>query len=241
MGLTEAAPPLAAWGLSADLIPLPGGHRNTVLRTTGDGPAWVFKTTRRDMAALAWLTPVQDAARAAGLEAPRLRPGLRGHLRENGWTCEPFVAGTPLSAADMPCLAPALSLFHGTTGAMPQRPGFRAARDLLEMDTGGDIDLTVMPPDIAAACRAVWRVLLDTPVAAIHGDLNPANILRTPSGALCLLDWDEARVDAPLFDGVTPKEQTPEAARARLAWEIACSLRVEQDHARALLPALSAA
>lgn len=241
MGLTSTAPPLAAWGVSGDLIALPGGHRNVVLRTTGDGPSWVFKTTHRDRAALAWLVPVQDKARAAGFQAPGLRRSLRGRFLESGWTCEPFVRGTPLPASELPSLAPALSQFHQGTGDMSQRPGFCAARDLLAVVAGGDIDMTLLPPGIADACRAAWRTLPDTETAAVHGDLNASNILRTPTGALCLLDWDEARVDAPFFDSVTPEKETPKTARARLAWEIACCWGTEPDHARGLVPALYAA
>ncbi len=223
--MAPAAPPLALWGIEAPPAPLSGGHRNRVMRAGG----YVLKSTRRSAAALAWLGPLHTAAEAAGLIVPRLIPSTRGALVEGGWTCEPFIAGSPGTEADLAALP--LAAFHRTTAALPQRPGFAAAADLAEGEAAGDIDLAALPPGLAAACRAAWRALLPLPRAAIHGDIAPHNLIRTREGRLALIDWDEARRDALAFD---TGSGDPAIARALAAWEIAVCWQVEPERARKL-------
>ncbi|WP_299724876.1 phosphotransferase [uncultured Tateyamaria sp.] len=213
-------PPLAAWDLSGDARPLPGGHRNTVLRVGNH----VLKTTRRSEAALRWLEPVQTGAATCGLYAPRLLPSRDGSLNVEGWTCEPYCAGVPTSPCD---IAGNMRDFHALGGDIPQRPGFASARDLLERDAGGDVDLSAMPGELAASLRAVWSDLAGAETA-IHADLNPSNILRDADGRVTLIDWDEARRDVTLFDSADA------AHPARQAWEVACCWHIEPDRARTL-------
>lgn len=101
-GALMGRPQTEAWGISADLWPLPGGHRNAVCRTVGLGQDLVFKSTSRTPEALAWLLAVHDRARDAGFLA-WLQESREGALCSDGWTCETFIASRPRrqeSAAD---------------------------------------------------------------------------------------------------------------------------------------------
>ncbi|WP_164738268.1 phosphotransferase [Frigidibacter oleivorans] len=239
--MTGDLPPLAAWGAEGlALTPLPGGHRNLVLRGQGGGRDLVFKTTRRDEAALRWLGPVQDAARAAGLRAPGLIASAAGHLRVEGWTCEPWLPGVPAEAADLARIAPLVDRFHRNARPLPQRPGFVAAAEAGPRTAAGDLDLPAMPGDLAAACLRAWAPLAGQPMTALHGDLGPGNILMTVDGP-ALIDWDEARRDAPLFDlAALMQADDAVAARACLAWEVAVCWHVEPARARRLARGLRA-
>ncbi|MEO1798364.1 MAG: hypothetical protein AAFR53_15340, partial [Pseudomonadota bacterium] len=171
-------PPLEAWGLTGPLVPLSGGHRNTVLRTSGPG-AHVLKSTTRTEAALRWLQPVQEAARAAGFVVPALREAADGRLSVEGWTCEAFIEGTRPAAPARPAM---VADFHARTAKILQRPGFAAVTELISSDAGGDVDLGAIPAPIVAACRAAWRAVAGAEEAAIHRDLTQANMsARRPS------------------------------------------------------------
>lgn len=224
-------PPLTAWGLIGIAQPLPGGHRNTVLRV-GDH---VLKTTRRSEAALRWLGPLQDIGAHQGLNAPRLIPSLRGSLNIDGWTCEAYLPGTPTSPERV---ARAMTTIHHAAKDMPPRPDCPGSRQLQTDMVGGDIDLSVMPPDLVARLRAAWAAL-PRDQTAIHGDLNPSNILTQEDGRIVLIDWDEARFDSPIFDQVTWSDDNPNHIKAAMAWEIACCWRVEPERARHLARAFS--
>jgi hypothetical protein len=100
-----------------------------------------------------WLLNVHDLARRAGLVVPQLCTSRNGRLVENAWTCETFISGTPLQPGDLSSIAPHSSAFHALTAHLPQRPGFLSSQALLDADTGGDVDLGAMPPELAAACR----------------------------------------------------------------------------------------
>jgi hypothetical protein len=231
------------WGTERVLGTLAGGHRNAAYLVLWGGERFVAKTTRRSEAQLRWLAPLQEAARRAGFLVPALIPSAQGRLVEEGWTLEPFLPGERLTRGDLPELLPQLGAFHRLSAHLPQRPGFAAARDLLTQDAGGDADLAATPPDLAERCRDAWRPFADAPLVGLHGDLNPDNLLRHPSGAVALLDWDEARVDAAFYDrtallgrtGVTASEW-----RAFLAWEVAVSWTLEPAHAARVAAQLSA-
>lgn len=170
-----------------------GGNRNAAYLVERRGERFVAKTTRRSEAQLRWLTPLQEAARQAGFLVPALIPAEDGRLGIDGWTLEPFLPGEHLTQGAFPELLPQLEAYHWLTGDVPQRPGFAAARDLLNVDAGGD--LAALPLTLREHCRDAWRPFADAPLVGLHGDLLPGNLLRHPSGAFVLLDWDEARRD----------------------------------------------
>ena len=128
---------------------------------------------------------------------------------------------------------------HAAFSDVEQRPGFVSARDLLSIDEGGDVDLTVMPPEAVKRCRAAWARLAACRIALVHGDPGKRNILVTDVGVV-LVDWDESRVDVPLFDlaalptDVAPMDEHERwiATQAASAWEAAVSWRTEPDYAR---------
>lgn len=233
-------PPAHLWGIDAPLTQLSGGHRNRAFRTRGLAQEQVFKTTRRSEASLAWLGAVQDHAEAAGFIVPRLTASRNGCLSEQGWTCEPFMAGIACAAERLGDVEPLLRRFHGLAVGLPQRPGFINAAAFTPGGRGADIDLPMLPPALAAECLDAWRTFDDVPIQAIHGDMNPSNLIWTADGVPALLDWDEARVDVALFDLAPlsrPKVVSDAHRRAILAWEIACSWSIEPDHARRLASA----
>lgn len=227
-------PPLHLWGIDAPLEALTGGHRNTVLRTRGLPDDLVFKSTRRSEAAIAWLDEVQGIARADGLHVPQMHRSLSGHWIADGWICESLVEGVLISPVDAPDLGALLARFHAHSQAMPQRPGFCASVDLLTEVKGGDVDLTQMPADLVALCRAAWSAVQTELLCVVHGDLALGNLLRDPRGRLWLIDWDECRRDLPLFDQVILGNLGQAAQSAHLAWEVACCWHLEPTHARAV-------
>lgn len=225
-------PPLHLWNVSADLVPLPGGHRNRAFRTTGLPADLVFKSTRRTPAALDWLADVHRLARDAGFVVPTLGTSVNGRLTEAGWTCEPFLPGTPFAPRDLHLIRPTLARFHLLAQSLPQRPGFLSSQELLFCDAGGDVDLAAMPAGLAATCRAAWRALEGAPCGIVHGDLNPGNLIHGPDGRPVLLDWDECRRDLTLFDTGHLGPVSFVENRALIAWEVACSWLIEPEHAR---------
>ncbi|WP_052249626.1 phosphotransferase [Tateyamaria sp. ANG-S1] len=220
-------PPLGAWGLMGTPAPLPGGHRNTVLRV-GDH---VLKTTRRSEAGIAWLLPVIDALERSGLSATRPMRSAGGTLIVDGWTCEPFCRGTPCDPSCLQDVWPQLAL---GTRTIKQRQGFASSKALLYLPHGGDINLSHLPPPLARALRAAWRALDHEGPCVVHGDLNASNLIQT-GDRITIIDWDEARMDHPGFDRVALGLGTPAERHAAAAWEIACSWQIEPDHARALV------
>ncbi|WP_342076708.1 phosphotransferase [Yoonia sp. SS1-5] len=230
---------MAEWGIAAERVPLGGGHRNIVYRTVGPEPNWVFKSTRRAPEALAWLTPVQDCARQSGFIVPPLKRSAAGRLVEQGWTCEPFVAGAHPGPDEMSTIADQVARFHALARDILQRPGFLSSQDLLRDEIGGDVDLTAMPNDAVIKCREAWGQLQGWPQTIVHGDLNSSNLLVTSDGRIAVLDWDECRRDLAVFDigqlaAISPAEQ-----RAIIAWEVACAWSVEPDYARRMLEKLT--
>ena len=182
----------------------------------------VFKSSRRSAPALDWLRPVHRAAEAAGLIVPKLIASRNGRTVEDGWTCEPFLASLSLTPQEMPDLIVPMRRFHALCHDLPQRPGFLSETELCRADEGGDVDLSLMPPALAARCRAAWRALAESPQSIIHGDLSPANLLRMSEERIALLDWDESRRDACALDHCALQSRKEAEHEAQLAWEIAC-------------------
>ena len=224
---------LRHWSDSTLIRPLDGGYRNTVLLIEQAGVLRVVKSTRRSEAAVRWAARAMQSASKAGFVVPHFVPSRAGNLVENGVTVETYLEGDPVEQADLKDMLLAIKVFHAETQSFAQRPGFASSVELLMDSSGGDIDLGKMPAELVEICRAAWLVLENKPRSVVHGDLNPGNVLRMPDGRFALLDWDEARFDASLFDTLTLIEDTPEEfKRALLAWEVAVCWQVEPNHAR---------
>lgn len=225
-------PPIHLWNVDAALEPLSGGHRNAVFRTSGLDQDFVFKSTRRSEGQLRWLTPVQDAAEAAGIIVPRLIATRDRALNGESWTCEPFIDGRPFQPEELPQIAGQIAAFHLAAKALPQRPEFCASYELEATSLGGDADMRALPEDIAELCLRAWAAL-DGPTGVVHGDLGAGNLIHTTAGP-ALIDWDEARVDALSFDRIRTQPESATAAEksAALAWEVASGWGIEPEHAR---------
>jgi aminoglycoside phosphotransferase (APT) family kinase protein len=131
------------------------------------------------------------------------------------------------SEHDWQRVAATLRRLHALTQDWPQRPGWRSSADLLQADTGTRIDLTAMPQEAVARCRAAWSRLAGRPTAVVHGDPNPGNI-RMTGDQVALIDWDESHVDVPELDLALPHNaagfdaaEHDVVAQASAAWEAA--------------------
>lgn len=216
-----------------------GGHRNHVWLVEVDGVLRIAKTTRRSEEAIAWMLPVLELAERCGLTVapplPRRAGGFIARVDTLSVTLEPFLDGTPLETADRNRFTERLERFHQSATTVGQRPGFAAAHDLLTGHSGGDVDLRDMPPELVARCRNAWAAVTERPHTVVHGDANENNLLSLPGGGIGLIDWDEARVDAALFDrAVLGLETGPTEHQAATAWEIAASWHIEPHHARTI-------
>ncbi|WP_294116044.1 phosphotransferase [Shimia sp.] len=232
-------PPRDLWNCAACIEPLAGGHRNQAWRTRGLAQELVFKSTTRGEVALEWLGPVQDVARRCGFVVPQMLRSASGRYVDAGWTCETFVEGEVVPREGLADVAVLLTSFHAQTQGWLQRPEFLSSTGLLSQDRGGDVDLAQMPPEVVTLCRAAWRAVADSVTGVVHGDLAPGNVLQLPDGRFALLDWDECRVDLPLFDTAPHAPKSEAETRAHLAWEVACSWRREPDYGRDLVQHLS--
>ena len=227
-----SCPPTQLWGYDGPVVPLSQGRRNTVFATTERSPPLVFKSSRQSDEAVAWLVPVLRAAEAAGFVVPYPQRSTSGAYVTGGWTCEPFIEGSEARTEDLAGLEAGLGVFHQATGDIAQRPGFLSAVALLIKRRGGDVDLHAMPSQLVSLCRAAWQTIAARAQTVIHGDLCAANVLRTPNGAIALLDWDEARRDVADFDLIRVAAPDHDMQVAHLAWEVACSWTIEPEYAR---------
>lgn len=231
--LPDAVPATAWTGLRPERR-LAGGARAEVwLARDSAGAGWVLKSTAHSEAALEWLAPLHAAARAAGLAVPALCRHGSGRLAPGGWSCEPFIAGRPGSAADLAALAPRLATFHAAARALPPRPGLPGVAE-------GAPRPADLPPELATALLAAFAPMVGAPTGAIHGDLNPGNLIVAETGP-ALLDWDESRRDWLFLDEICTRTPSPSEARAALAVETLACWGPEPARAQALTQRLFAA
>lgn len=169
---------------------------------------------------------------------PTAIPTADGRLHVAGWHVQPLLEGRRPdgSTRDEALLRAALDLVHSITAGWPQRPGSRSARELLTADRGADVDLRRVPEQVRQAIREAWAAVDPVDRCVVHGDAGGGNVLIQAGGGCVLIDWDEARVDDPLFDLPDPAES--HHARAALAWEIATCWQAEPAYARSLVPQL---
>ena len=181
------------------------------------------------------------ALKKQGLRTPQIVPTLDGADFFEGITMsETIHGGRPTTTTHWRTISRYLGALHEVTRDWPQRPGFLASSDLLSAERGGDVDLAGMPHDAKARCRAAWSRVKPQETCVVHGDPGASNIFVTQEDDVVLIDWDEARVDAPAFDlAALPEDVSPLsgddlwiARQAASAWEAAVSWRVEPEYAR---------
>lgn len=240
---------LAAWGAVEVESRLAGGARNDVWAIRVDGRPLVARKSTRAAAALAWEVSLMAALRKQGVRTPQILPTLDGADFVGGITLSEMIQGDrPTTTPHWRAVYRYLATLHELTREWPQRPGFLSSRDLLSAERGGDVDLTEMPNEAKTRCRAAWSRVKPHETCVVHGDPGASNIFITREGDVVLIDWDEARVDAPAFDlAVLPDEVSPLshnelwiARQAATAWEAAAGWRVEPEYARRQLAEVEA-
>jgi Ser/Thr protein kinase RdoA (MazF antagonist) len=198
---------------------LDGGERRVVAR----------RSLRSELSRI-WEWTLLGHLATHGIGVPALVAATGGGFDVDGWHVYPYIDGHPPQEDDHR-LQETIARVHAVTTGWPQRPGSASAWELLTETVGGDVDLAVMPTPLMEAIRGAWRAALvpARDAAVVHGDVGPHNALIDGRGQCVVLDWDQARVDAPWFD----RADTETRRRAALAWEIATCWTVEPDYARA--------
>jgi len=228
---------LEQWGDDVALIErLAGGVANQVWSVRVNGQLAVARLGSRSDADLAWETDLLIHLDRAGLTVPVPIPTMYGRLFADGLVVMTFVeGGPPETEADWRRVADTLRQLHRVTQDWPQRPGWRSSTDLLDAAVGTKVDLTAMPTEAVARCRAAWARLSGRPTCVVHGDPNPGNI-RLTAERVAMIDWDEAHVDVADLDLVLPHDAADLdddrydiAAQASAAWEAAVCW--DDDHA----------
>ena len=229
---------------------LSDGHRNRVAVVALDGRPYVARLSRIRTLALEWEVTLLDWLRRCDVGVPVLVPTRRAgdepQLHAGGCIVTEVVDGhQPKSDDDWELVAATMRRLHHVSGGWPQRPGSRAAADLLTFEHGENVAVAAMPPDAVRRCRAAWSAIAHLPRTVVHGDPRAGNI-RITGGQAVLLGWDEARVDASVLDLVTlPRRigglddaRWVDALRASYAWEAANRWTVEPTYARRQLDLL---
>jgi Ser/Thr protein kinase RdoA (MazF antagonist) len=228
---------------------LSDGHRNRVAVVAIDGRPYVARLGRVNESALDWEATLLDWLYRCDVGVPALVPTRRTDVRElhsGGCIVMEVVEGHhPESDDDWELVATALRRLHHVSGGWPQRPGSRAAADLLTYEHAENVAVSAMPPDAVRRCRAAWAAVAHVPRTVIHGDPRVGNI-RIRGDRAFLLGWDEARVDAPVFDLATLPRRVAGldaaawavALRASVAWEAANRWTSEPTYARRQLDQL---
>jgi Ser/Thr protein kinase RdoA (MazF antagonist) len=220
---------LGLWGEDATRIePLSGGVSNDVWSVRVRGQLAVARLGTRSAPDLAWETGLLQHLDREGLAVPVPIPTTDGRLFADGLVVMTYVeGGPPETEADWRRVAETLRHLHRLTEGWPQRPDWRSSTDLLHADTGTRIDLTAMPPEGVARCRAAWARLAGRRTCVVHGDPNPRNI-RMTADRVAMIDWDESHVDVPDLDLALPHNAAgleagayDVAAQASAAWEAA--------------------
>ncbi|TDV51021.1 phosphotransferase enzyme family protein [Actinophytocola oryzae] len=223
---------LRPWGAPPVTERLGGGHRNEVYRA-GDR---VVRRSRRSAPSLEWELELLDHLSLNGFLVPEVVRTHDGRRHVHGIVVQEWLPGREPEEADWPSVAAELRRLHSLMATWPPRPDGPGTCDLLTTDRGGDVDLTSMPREAVAACRAAWAAL-DGPKTVVHGDPCAANIRIQEDGTVGLLDWDDARVDHPWLDlADLPCLDPPREARAAVdAWEAANAWFMEPTYARGRL------
>lgn len=221
---------LGLWGEDvARIEPLSGGSSNDVWSVRIQGQLAVGRLGTRSDADLDWETTLLQHLDRNGMTVPLPIPTIDGRYFADGLVVMRYIEGTPpQTPEDWRRVAETLWRLHELTQGWPQRPGWRASTDLLEAKTGTRIDLTAMPEEAVARCRAAWARLAGRPMSAVHGNPNNPGNVRITADHVALIDWDEAHVDVSELDLVLPHNgaglagiDRDNAEQASLAWEAA--------------------
>lgn len=221
---------LRLWGEDAVRIErLAGGVANDVWSLRVNGQLAVGRLGTRSDADLAWEAALLQHLDREGLMVPVPIATTDGRLFVNGLVVMNYMeGGPPETAADWARVGETVRQLHRLTQGWPQRPGWRSSSDLLHAETGTRIDLTAMPPEAVARCRAAWARLAGRPTCAVHGNPNSPGNVRMTADHVALIDWDEAHADVPDLDLVLPYngaglegEARDIAGQASAAWEAA--------------------
>jgi Ser/Thr protein kinase RdoA (MazF antagonist) len=207
---------------------LGGGGVNEVWSVRVNGQLAVGRLGRRSDGDLAWETELLRYLDGEGMAVPVPIPARDGRDFVDGLVVMTYVeGGTPETEADWRRVGDTFRQLHRLTHGWPQRPGWRSSIDFLQAETGTRIDLTAMPPEGVARCRAIWARLNGRERCVVHGDPTPGNI-RMTADRVALIDWDESRVDVPDLDLVLPhnaagldEDAHDVAAQAWAAWDAA--------------------
>jgi len=220
---------LGLWGDDVvRLEQLTGGVANDVWSVRLNGRLAVARLGTRSDSDLNWETGLLQHLDHHGLSVPAPIPTRDGRLFADGLVVMRYMeGGPPRTEDDWRRVAETLRHIHRLTADWPQRPGWRSSTDLLRAETGTRIDLTAMPAEAVARCRAAWSRLVGHPTSAVHGDPNAGNI-RITAETVALIDWDESHVDVSELDLVLPHNAAglegaahDVAAQASAAWEAA--------------------
>ncbi len=233
---------LTAWSTDARIEgELSGGYRNRLWAVRIGGRRYAARLSPRPGMALDWEIELLQFLRAADMIVPEMLATRDGRSRVSGLTLFTWLEGhPPVSEREWRLVADELTRLHTLTRDWPQRPSFRSSAELLEADVGGDVRLDLMPEDAVRRVRRAWQAMQGEPVSVVHGDPGAGNILLH-GGRVGLIDWDEARVDASLFDlaalpldlpQVVDKRRITRARRAAIAWEAANAWLSEPAYAR---------
>jgi Ser/Thr protein kinase RdoA (MazF antagonist) len=197
---------LGQWGEDIVRIePLTGGVANDVWSVRAHGELAVARLGTRSDADLAWETELLRYLDRNGLDVPVPIPTTDGRLLADGLIIMTYMeGGPPETKADWRRVADTLRRLHQLTQDWPQRPGWRSSTDLFHAETGVRIDLSAMPPEGVARCRAAWARLTGRRTCVVHGNPNNPGNIRMPASRVALIDWDEAHVDVPDLDLVLP-------------------------------------
>src|SRR6478609_3610292 len=220
---------LGLWGEAAARIELlSGGVANDVWSVRIRGQLAVGRLGTRSDADLAWETELLQHLDREGLTVPVPIPTTDGRRFADGLVVMTHLEGAPPETeADWRRVADTLRHLHRLTEGWPQRPGWRSSTDLLHAETGTKIDLSAMPREGVARCRAAWARLVGRPTCVVHGDPTPGNI-RMTADRVGIIDWDESHVDVADLDLLLPHNAADLsdgaydiAAQAFAAWDAA--------------------
>lgn len=219
---------------------LAGGARSLVALARYGNRQVVVRRSSRSSTSLEWEFDLLEHLSNRGLRVPQLVPADDGRRHVNGVLVQEFLPGEPpRSNADWMRVVETLKVVHDSTVGWPQRPGFASSFELLACESGGDVQLGAMPPELVEQVREAWAAVQIGPHSVVHGDVAAGNV-ALDGGSVGLLDWDEARVDVRWFDLAAVPTSAPVSGAisgealtaARVAWETATCWVIEPEYAR---------